>query len=279
MTRIAAGHTSSTFPSFDEAHAKEDGPSVTAAPAVGADARAVCAREAEPPDPPAPDRTLGSRPNHIDVQALGADLLRWEGDKSFMYLDTRGYVTTGIGNKLGSVAAALELPWQHKETGRPATPAEIGGAFERVRGLTSKYAAKHPDGKNPFSATHYEEKSDLVLGPGAARELAAHRLETEFLPGLRAALPGFDHYPLPAQRALVDMAYTLGVNGLETKFPNMIAACKAGDFERAAEQCHRRAQSNEHRHGDERNIATRNLFLEAAQLNASLHLVTKDLRP
>src|SRR3954471_14258331 len=91
----------------------------------------------------------GSSPNHapIDVRALCADLLRWEDSKSFMYADTRGFITTGIGNKLANAHEAISLPWQHKATGRSATAAEIRGAFERVQAKYVEFHARHPDPK------------------------------------------------------------------------------------------------------------------------------------
>jgi hypothetical protein len=75
------------------------------------------------------------------------------------------------------------------------------------------------------------------------------------------------------------MAYTLGVRGLERKFPTVVAACKNGDFSTAAAFCHRKARGNEHRKGDARNVATKNLFLEAANLTTSVRTLTREVRP
>ena len=71
--------------------------------------------------------------------------------------------------------------------------------------------------------------------------------------------PGFDSYPLPARRALIEMAYDLGVGRLG-RFGPLIAACEQRDFRKAAQHCHRWTS----RHA--RNEATRNLFLDAANL-------------
>jgi GH24 family phage-related lysozyme (muramidase) len=209
---------------------------------------------------------------------LCADLVRWESNKSFMYVDTRGFVTTGIGNKLSNSQEAIALSWQHKTTGLPATSAEVGTAFERVRATYVEFRNQNPDPKASASASHYEQATDLVLPPGKATELANARLRDDFLPKLQRIFPGFDRYPLPAQRALVDMIYTLGAKGLETKFPTLVAACRRGDFATAANHCHRKAQANEHRKGDERNETTRNLLIEAASLTASVHGITKEVR-
>ena len=215
------------------------------------------AREGGVPTEAGPDRPAprsGANPRHatIDVGGLRDNLLRWEGNKPFMYLCSGGYVTTGIGNKMANAQEAIKLPWQHKTTGLPATPAEIRTAFEQVQSMTSEFRRVDPHATNPFSARHYEKVSDLVLPDGAANQLAVDRLEKDFLKGLRGLFPGFDGYPQPAQRALVDMVYTLGVSGLETKFPRFVTACREGRFADAAEHSDRKQKANRGRTGDER---------------------------
>lgn len=186
----------------------------------------------------------------LDVRALYRELTRWEGSRRHMYVDTRGNVTTGVGHLLRDGNAAASLPWFHRASGKAATPEEIRTAFRDV-------AAMGAGRKADF----YQSGSDLVLSEAKLEQLAAIRLEREFLPGLRRLFPHFDGYPPAAQRALVDMAYNLGVGGLG-KFENLIAACERGDFRTAADECNRRSSR------PERNDATRALFLEAAQVAA-----------
>jgi GH24 family phage-related lysozyme (muramidase) len=183
-----------------------------------------------------------------DARALCSEILKWEGYRRDMYVDARDNVMTGIGHFLPNARAALALPWKHRATGLPATGHEIWAAFEQVRAQ----AAGH-------GAPAHQRASDLVLPAGFAIELATRRLERELLPALRRLCPGFDAYPLPAQRALVDMAYNLGVGRL-IRFGSLIAACAQLDFRKAARYCHRWTS----RAG--RNEATRNLFLDAANL-------------
>jgi GH24 family phage-related lysozyme (muramidase) len=226
-----------------------------------------------------PARQLGDAPTRtaIDVATFRHELLGWEGNKPFMYVDTRGYVTTGIGNKLSSGEEAMKLPWRHKATGLPATPAEIRTAFEHVQAKYAEFRLAHPDGNKSAGADHYEHATDLVLPPGKADELANSRIEG-FVQSLRKLFPGFDAYPAPAQHALVDMIYTLGPKGLEKKFPTVVASCRAGDFTTAAKFCHRKAQANEHRAGDVRNAVTRSQFLEAARLAGTVQMVKREIR-
>ena len=145
--------------------------------------------------------------------------------------------------------------------------------------MTSEFRRVIPKAPNPFGAQHYEKVSDLVLPDGAANQLAVDRLEKDFLKGLRGLFSGFASYPQPAQRALVDMAYTLGIRGLETKFPTVVKACREGEFTVAAKYSHRKVKANEGRKGDQRNVATHNLFLEAARLTSSVQTLAREVRP
>jgi GH24 family phage-related lysozyme (muramidase) len=201
------------------------------------------------------------------------DVKRWEGDHQFMYLDTRGYVTTGIGHLLKNADAAVDLPWRHRSTGQPATQAEVRAAFNNLKQMWTDHRQDHPKGPNPFTAEHYERKSDLVLPERLSETLALARLQKEFLGGLRRIFPGFDQYPTPAQRALVDMAYNLGVGKLERSFPNLVDACRAGDFDVAAAES-RRTSSRANR-----NAETRDLFLQADQLKTSIRTFSREVRP
>jgi hypothetical protein len=163
-----------------------------------------------------------------------------------MYVDSGGHVATGAGHRLPNAAAAAALPWRHRGTGRAATRPDIDDAFHRVRVQGS--------GR---TALAYRVASDLVLPAGVAGDLVIARLDEELLPGLRAAFRSYDRYPAPARRALVEMAFDLGVARLR-KFRNLIAACERGDFATAAEHCHRPGRR------EARNAATRALFCDAA---------------
>jgi GH24 family phage-related lysozyme (muramidase) len=274
MTRIAVGTTPPNNITSDEipAHAG----SAISETNGGSPTRSSAAIE-NGIDRPPPQVATGARSGAIDVTFFRVDLVGWEGNKPFMYVDTRGYVTTGIGNKLSSAQEALALPWRHKGTGLPATSAEIRAAFEHVQQKYAAFRTAHPDAEKLPGARYYEHATDLVLPPGKANELANSRIE-DFLQSLRKLLPGFDAYPAPAQRALVDMIYTLGPKGLEKKFPTVVASCRAGDFMTAARFCHRKAKAGEQREGDARNELTKNQFLEAARLAGTVQTVRREIR-
>jgi GH24 family phage-related lysozyme (muramidase) len=186
------------------------------------------------------------RPRPVSADQHFADLARFEGVVDHLYLDTRGYVTTGVGHMLRSPADAEKLPFVHARSGQLASREEIRAAFEQVTAM-----------KPGRRAEAYRVPGGLVLPVEISRQLAHARVESEFLPGLRRLYPEYDSFPRPAQRALLDMAYNLGVGGLR-KFTNLKAAVERQDWGAAAEECQRRTCR------DERNDWTRDMFLHAA---------------
>jgi len=178
----------------------------------------------------------------------------------FMYLDnaTPPKVTVGVGNMLPDVAAAQALPFVNTSTGRPATAQEIETAFNAVSAMPGA-----------MSWRKYKQNPSLEIDATKSKELALDRLQNEFIPKLRGPFPHFDQYPFPAQRALIDMAYNMGVgrparvahgvhhsaNGLY-KFQALIQAAEAGDWLAASQHC-QRANPHNNAHTAKRNAWTK----------------------
>lgn len=163
--------------------------------------------------------------NEPDYIALVNGLTRWEGAIPWMYQDTHGLVTCGIGNYLRTAEDACELPFVAGSA--PATPDQIARAFRIVAGK-----------KAGMASGHYRLIPSVELTDNTMRALAATRIRGEFVPGIRRSFTRFDDYPTAAQIALVDCAYNLGVAGL-AKFRKLITACEAGEWSTAARECHR----------------------------------------
>jgi GH24 family phage-related lysozyme (muramidase) len=136
----------------------------------------------------------------LNMEALYQDLLKQEDFIPFMYLDTKNRVTVGVGNMLPDVTAAQKLPFVDTTTGNPATPTEIERAYDGVSRLPFGLAAQK-----------YKLRPSLEITASYGRELAVGRLEREYLRGLRRWFLGFDLFPMPARRFMVDMAYNGGV--------------------------------------------------------------------
>ena len=178
--------------------------------------------------------------NVANVRGL---LIKYEGRVGYLYRCTGGKVTIGVGHACETPADACKLPFV-SEAGTPASSDQINAAFSAVSSATAGE-----------TASHYRACSDLNLPETAIDELLDNDI-VNFTAELRKRLPKFDSYPDSAQDALFDMAYNLGLGGL-LKFHNLLAACDAGDWERAAQESARNGI------GVKRNPGTAELFRQA----------------
>lgn len=175
---------------------------------------------------------------------IAADFANWEGRKSFMYVDTVGRVTVGVGLMLPNVAAAQRLKFVTRADGQPASASAIAADFLRV---SAQPKAKPADSYKAFT------QLDL---PDAVIDDLLKTLVTQFEQGLKSNFVGYDSYPAHAKRALMDMVYNLGLEGL-LKFKNLKKAAESGNWAVAAQECERRGPSKA------RNDWTSEMFLKA----------------
>jgi GH24 family phage-related lysozyme (muramidase) len=175
-------------------------------------------------------------------QSLAA-LKGFEGTVRWMYRDTVGKITVGVGLMLPDAAAACALAFQIG--GRAATQAEIAADYARVDAM----AAGH-------SAAYYRVVGGLELPPAAIDSLLLKTL-TGFEEQVCARMPEFATLPDAVKLVLLDMAYNLGVGGLFHEYPKMLEAIASGDWTAAAAECQR------HGIGEARNAWTRAQLLSA----------------
>lgn len=180
----------------------------------------------------------------LNWDEVQTDFARWEGKISHMYLDTKGLVTVGIGKMLPNVATAQALGFVRKSDNAAATAAEIETDFKEV----SKQA------KGNLAST-YRQYTKLDLPDSVIYALLKSVVEG-FEDDLEKNFTGYKSYPVAAKRALLDMIYNLGLDGL-LKFKKLKEAVEAGKWKKAAEECHRSGPS------EERNGWTRDRFIEA----------------
>jgi lysozyme len=175
----------------------------------------------------------------MDTANAAQRLKKFEGSIDYMYRCTGGRVTVGVGHAIADSAAALTMAWNEAPAAR-----QIAADFARVAAAGIG-----------FPAPHYQGLTQCRLSDAGVDALLLTDIEL-FAAGLIARLPAWPGYPEPAQQALFDMAYNLGVGGL-LKFKKLLASCALGDWEGAATQCHRAGI------GSERNTETAGLFLQA----------------
>jgi len=174
----------------------------------------------------------------MEVRSVVARLERFEGRTKYMYRCTGGEVTIGIGHAIASAADAARLTWT---TGADAAQADFGRVAASDKG-------KPAPSYQPLSTCRM---SDEAIDTLASADVAC------FTGQLEVSFPNWHRYPAPAQEALFDMAYNLGVGGLQ-KFHSLLAAVDAGQWETAARECHRMGI------GEARNEETAALFRQAA---------------
>lgn len=174
-----------------------------------------------------------------------AHLEIFEGTVPWMYLDTRGFITVGVGELLASAAKAVTLAFVDPD-GRPSTQDSILGEFNRVSRLVpAKVAA------------FYRSATSPLLPHAAIDTLLMNHLNL-FDRQLAARFPNYASFSDPAKLGLLDMIYNLGQVGLFQHFPNFMAAVEKQDWLVAAANCHRVGPSQA------RNDWTRQQFLAAA---------------
>jgi len=159
------------------------------------------------------------------LELSSAKLREFEGCVNWMYRDTAGKVTVGIGLMLPTATAAIALPFLLDS--QPVPPQQIAEEFYRVSVLAPGQpprfykGAVSPQLPDPF----IDAKLLSVL--------------TEFDATLREKIAGYDKLPDGVKLTLLDMAYNLGPAGLLGGYPKMLAAIESGAWAEAAAQCTR----------------------------------------
>lgn len=178
-----------------------------------------------------------------------------EGEVPYMYKDSKGYVTIGIGNKIDPLSRHPEWckakHYTHREH-KTVTPALIRAEFKKVK------AVKTWTGHGDFASM-----TKLRLRPASLTKLFDKKLK-----GLEKTLTGkygrwfgwFDLWPADAQMGLLGLAWGFGAGGVAHKFPKLRAACFAMDFTTAAYESHYEGESKSARH---RKADLKTLFLNA----------------
>jgi len=174
----------------------------------------------------------------MDRGAVIDRLIRFEGSIPYMYRCTGGEVTVGIGHAIQTVTDAINLTW--------AGSATVAADYERV--------AAAPVGN---VASSYRDLSTCRMNDQEIARICDLDINS-FESQLKAALPNWGKYPEPAQEALFDMGFNLGVAGL-MKFPAMVAAVDRGDWKTASDESHRKGIQ------ETRNDEIAGLFLVAGE--------------
>jgi hypothetical protein len=162
----------------------------------------------------------------------------YEGRCTWLYLDTKRLPTTGLGHRVFTVGDMVALPWLTKD-GKPATDTQKRAEWAAI-GKRTDLA--------PKGGFAYQSVATLHLSDATVDGLLTSDTPAYWNP-LVKVLPQLESWPADAQLALLDMAYNLGAYFLGSSWPNFTAACKAGDFTKAAIYCLRAVKApRDYRH-------------------------------
>jgi GH24 family phage-related lysozyme (muramidase) len=190
------------------------------------------------------------------------DLLKaGEGVTTFLYQDSVGLVTIGVGNLVPNAEAAIAISLIH-ENGSIATNSEKILAYETIYNAPGKRTT----GRS-YRADYYASMTSLRMSVDEVDRLLARRI-AEFYAQTKRIFPHFDSFPEPAKIAIMDMIFNLGYGKFNTQYVRFQAAVRDHDWQRASEQCQRSGPS------EARNRETRNLFTQAADLTRNQQRMT-----
>ena len=198
-------------------------------------------------------------------------LKTYEGDYPYMYVDSQGYVTVGVGFMIPNATAATFYPFllnkprlaqaaSHKGTvharptlHNPVTPVLLDNkaTAKEIRAEWRKIHAKPRNHLAPW----YERFTSMTLTNFEIDRILQDKVN-RFESRLKSLFSTWDDFPAPAQNALLDMVYNLG--SLQA-FPTLVTAANNHDWTKCAANSHRMGPS------DQRNDETRDRFLEAAK--------------
>jgi GH24 family phage-related lysozyme (muramidase) len=177
-----------------------------------------------------------------------AQLQIFEGLVAWMYLDTRGFITVGVGELLATPGRAQALPFIDSNA-NPVTPDAILAEFNRVAAL--------PRGQ---AAGEYQTNGSPILSAASISNLLMAHVQY-FDQQLSAKFANYAAFPDPAKLGLLDMIYNLGAQGLFVGYPTFMGDVTNGNWAGAANQCYRHGPS------PARNAWTQQQFLAAAAAN------------
>ncbi|CAM4310978.1 MULTISPECIES: hypothetical protein [Pseudoalteromonas] len=165
------------------------------------------------------------------------NIIKYEKKINHFYLDSQGYVTTGVGHMIKNKQAATLLPMNkvvNNQPGPPATPLEKQKEFETI--------AKQ---KRNYKAEWYKQFTTLIIKDvEITRQLDKHmdsfyrELSTLYKKS-NGYYDDFDKLDKNIQVALFDMIFNLGAVKIVTKFTEFDKAIKTGDWIKAAKESYR----------------------------------------
>ncbi|MGW0786432.1 peptidoglycan-binding protein [Streptomyces sp. NPDC002913] len=166
-----------------------------------------------------------------------------EGRVNFMYLDQKGWVSTGIGNKIdqtaaansapsaaersASLALANELAWRDSG-GSPVSADLVASEWDAVKARLDLASQGHLAFQPPFTSLHVDDDE-------IDRHVFAKLDQMEAFLTARPDFADFASWPANAQLATLSMCWALGP---AFTFPKLQQHVSVRDWSGAADECH-----------------------------------------
>ncbi|MBO4294179.1 MAG: hypothetical protein J5896_01890 [Alphaproteobacteria bacterium] len=141
----------------------------------------------------------------------------------YAYLDTAKKPNTTIGCGI-NIEQTPNINLYHAQTKEPLSSNELS---QEISNLKSAY-------KNNGKHTIYEDKSNIRIAPEENERIMKNKYEDAYHYVI-SQYPDFQKYDQEQQRALMDMAYALGIPRF-SKYQKMREAILNNDWEKAAEE-------------------------------------------
>ena len=180
-----------------------------------------------------------------EKKTLRENIERYEGRVNHMYLDSRAYVTVGVGHLLATVDAAQKLPFLN-QSGQSVSAEEIAKEYTFLQTQPGNKLAKF-----------YQPLTKLYLSDEAIDHLTDKHIES-FYGELKRIYSDFDDFPSSVKLATFDLIFNLGMTQLKKKWPKFNACVAKKDWSAAADNCRRRGIA------DARNDYVKKLLMTAS---------------
>ena len=165
-----------------------------------------------------------------DSNAFKIHAIKYEGFAPYMYLDTEGLVTVGIGHQIKDMQAAMSLPFHDRKTKAQTHSIHKKNAYLKVlnSGITNG------------SLRAFQNVTQIDLDPGEIGKIFNNDVNI-FIGELTQnnRFPDFETYPGLVQRGILDLAFNLGMTIFFKLFIQFQAAVRGRNWIEVANQSRR----------------------------------------
>ena len=210
---------------------------------------------------------------------LKAALIKYERSIPYLYQDSIGQVTIGVGHLVDMEAKAVALKLCRRSDQNPATADEKKAAWHAVKNENRHYVDVRDHKHHVYGAKHYETSSALYMKEvdidalTEAHIVEFHRYLKRAFSRSNGYLADFDDMPDNVRLALFDMMFNMGPTRFPKNWPTFVEALKAGNWSEAA------LRSNRPQVNAERNAYVRSLLLSTARAPLGLPGIRPRMSP